>query len=84
MEVKDEGVLMNFVVNLLDYPGQPMKPPYIVAQIRLDGADTEFTHLIGEAEPASLRVGIRVKAVWQEERSGILTDIKYFRPVEET
>ena len=82
VEVKDEGVLKNFVVNLLQYPGQPVEPPYILARIRLEGADTDFTHIIGETEPENLKTGIKVKAVWKEERTGILTDIKYFRPVE--
>ena len=81
VEVKDEGELKNFIVNLLNYPGQPVKPPYILAHIKLDGADTIFTHIIGEAEPGKLKVGMRVKAVWREERSGILTDIKYFKPI---
>ncbi len=82
VEVKDEGELTNFVVQLLDYPGQPMRPPFILARIRLEGSDIDFTHIIGEADPDSLRVGARVKAVWREDRTGILTDIRYFKPIE--
>jgi uncharacterized OB-fold protein len=82
VEIKDEGVLTNFVVQLLDYPGQPVNPPFILARIRLDGSDIDFTHVIGEADAKDLVVGkTRVKAVWREDRTGILTDIKYFKPI---
>jgi len=50
------------------------------ALVRLDGADTGFLHLLGEADTKGLRIGMRVEAVFGEERVGNILDIRYFRP----
>ena len=33
-----------------------------------------------EAAKKALSVGMRVQAVWRDEREGKITDIQYFRP----
>ncbi|MBU1672560.1 MAG: Zn-ribbon domain-containing OB-fold protein [Actinobacteria bacterium] len=82
VELADEGTVQTFTNVQLPFPGQPTEPPYIYAFIMLDGAAVQFPHLLGEVDPARARVGMRVKAVWAENRKGTLHDIKYFRPVE--
>jgi len=77
----DEGELLTYTVIHLPFIGQPTEPPYVYAFIKLDGADVQFPNILGEVEPADIRVGMRVKAVWAEQRKGTLHDIKYFRPV---
>ena len=39
-------------------------------------------HVLGEVDPQEVKIGMRVKAVWKppKERSGAITDIKYFKP----
>jgi uncharacterized OB-fold protein len=37
--------------------------------------------MLGEVKPEELRVGMRVKAVFREERKASILDIKYFRPL---
>jgi uncharacterized protein len=82
VELPDEGTLTTYtVVNDLS-SGRPTEPPCIYAFIMLDGADVQFPHLLGEADPADLEVGMRVKAVWAEDRKGTLFDIEYFRPLQ--
>jgi len=81
VELSDEGALLTYTVVHLPFIGQPTEPPYIYAFIMLDGADVQFPHILGEIEAADVRTGMRVKAVWAEERKGTLHDIKYFRPV---
>lgn len=81
VELSDEGTLMTYTGVHLPFVGQPTDPPYVYAFIMLDGADVQFPHLLGEVEPEDIRVGMRVKAVWSEERKGTLHDIKYFRPL---
>lgn len=81
VEVADEGEVLTFTEVHLPFPGQPTEPPYIYAFIMLDGADVQFPHLIGDADPSQIEVGMRVKAVWSKDRKGTLHDIKYFRPV---
>ncbi len=56
--------------------------PYTWAFISLDGADNTFIHYLEEIDLEKLRVGMRVKAVFEEERSGQLLDIKHFVTIE--
>ena len=80
-DVSDEGVVETFTIVRRDTGILPMKPPFSYAVIRLDGADTGLVHLLGEVEPGSVRAGMRVKAVFAEERTGKMLDVKYFKPV---
>lgn len=88
LEMSDEGWIKSFAVVHTPFRGQPTEPPYGYALIRLfgrDGADemdTDFHHRIGGIEDLeSIRVGMRVKAVWAEKRIGNIHDIEYFEPV---
>jgi uncharacterized OB-fold protein len=58
-----------------------MKAPFAYALIKLDGADTGFLHVLGEVDPGKIREGMRVEAVFAEERKGSPLDIAYFRPI---
>ena len=62
-----------------------LKTPLLVvyALINLDGANTGFLHLLGDVDPDSVKEGMRVEAVFAEERKGSPLDIAYFRPLEE-
>jgi hypothetical protein len=60
---------------------QPVEPPIIYGVVQLDGADTGFVHMLGEVDPEQLRIGMRVQAVFKDERSGGILDIRYFRPL---
>jgi hypothetical protein len=81
VELSDEGTLLTFTVVYLPFIGQPTEPPYVYAFIMLDGADVQFPHILSEVEPEDVKVGMRLKAKWAEERKGTLHDIEYFRPV---
>jgi uncharacterized OB-fold protein len=52
--------------------------PYGYAFIKPDGADTLLTHFLDSTDPEKVKVGARVKAVFEEKRTGSLMDIKYF------
>lgn len=80
VKLSDKGVLETFTVVHYSHEMQPAKPPIIYGLIKLDGADGSMLHLIGEAEIGSLKVGMRVRAVFAEKREGSLQDIKYFAP----
>lgn len=91
VEVSDEGIIetSTLVGEKLQFEGQPMKPPYGLAIIKLDGADVGLSHFIGgidfsdpEKAMEKMKPGMRVKAVWSEERRGRITDIQYFKPLE--
>jgi uncharacterized OB-fold protein len=59
-----------------------VEPPLVYGIIQLDGADTGLVHMLGEVEPEQLRIGMRVQAVFKEERVASILDIKYFKPLE--
>jgi hypothetical protein len=82
VELSDRGRLLTYTVVRYPVPHiQPVEPPFALGIIELDGADTGFTHLLGEVDLNDIRVGMRVQAVFREEREGNLLDIKYFKPV---
>ena len=87
VEVGQQGVLEAFTVCYARFTGLP-DPPYCLSLIKLDGADTALQHLLGEVEledvdrmKEAVRVGMRVEAVWRDEREGGIQDISYFRPL---
>lgn len=81
VELKPEGELVNFAV--VRYGGRhlPKKTPYILGQIRLEGADTPLTHIVEGIDPRDLKTGIRVKAVFSEKPTNTILDIDHFEPV---
>lgn len=83
--VEDTGTVRAFTVVHLPIvdpvTGLPRPTPYGMALIRLDGADTTLNHYLAENEPARLRIGLRVRAVWREVRAGTLSDIVHFEAI---
>ncbi|NPV90849.1 MAG: Zn-ribbon domain-containing OB-fold protein [Firmicutes bacterium] len=85
VELPDTGELMAFaVVNMYfidPKTGEPAIVPYTYGYIKLDGADTTISVLLDELDESKLQRGMKMKAVFNEERVGLLTDIKYFTAV---
>jgi len=48
----------------------------------LDGADTGFVHMLGEVDFDRLEIGMRVQAVFNDERTASVLDIKHFKPID--
>jgi len=81
VEVSNRGTLQTYTVVHYPTPVQPVPPPLIYGIIKLDGADTGLAHLISETDNERLSIGMRVEAVFKEERAGNMLDIKYFKPI---
>lgn len=86
VDVADTGVLQAYSVIHLEFVGQLREPPYIYAEIILDGSATRLIHVIGgiaaDDAPAQLEPGARVRAVWSdEEPRGTLEDILHFEVI---
>ena len=71
VELPDTGTVTTFCVVNVGYPGQRVTPPYVAAAVLLDGADIAFHHLVLGCEPGEVRMGLRVRAVWNDEPGGI-------------
>jgi uncharacterized OB-fold protein len=87
VEVGQQGTLEAFTVCYARFTGLP-DPPYCLILVKPDGADTALNHLLGEVElddvermKEAVRIGMRLEAVWRQEREGGIQDIEYWRPV---
>lgn len=90
VDVADTGRLQAFSVIHLEFVGQTRKPPYVYAEIVLDGSATRLIHTVGGIDVATaaetLQIGMPVKAVWKDAADcrGTLDDIDHFEPIGET
>jgi len=71
VELPETGTVTTFCVVNVGYPGQRVTPPYVAAAVLLDGADIAFQHLVLGCSPDEVRMGLRVRAVWDEGSGGI-------------
>ena len=80
IELPDSGTVLSFTIVHLPIPNSRLKPPFVVANILLDGADQAFSHLISEPDLKRVHIGTRVKAHWkpQAEWDYGLENIEYF------
>ena len=85
VNLPDTGIVNTFSVSYISTDTTRLKTPIVPAVIEIDGTThAGFLHIIGETKPETVRIGMRVKAVWadESERKGSITDIKYFKGVE--
>jgi 3-hydroxybutyryl-CoA dehydratase len=80
VELKPTGTVTGFTVVRYAEPHQPVAPPYILALIQLDGADTPICHIVRGIAVSQMKVGLRVKAVFAKKTTSTIMDIACFRP----
>ncbi len=82
--VKDTGKINTYSIAHVGADASRLSSPLYVAVINIDGASPlmGFLHLLGEVE-SDVSVGMKVQAVWkpEQERTGSILDIKYFKPI---
>lgn len=85
VRLADVGTVISFTIVYIPIPNNPVKPPYIIANIVLDGSDQTFIHLISECNNEDVQQGTRVKAKWkpEEEWDYSMDNIQYFVPLDE-
>jgi uncharacterized OB-fold protein len=81
VKVADEGVVTTYTWVPDPRAQQPLQRPFAFALIKLDGSDVPMLHVVDTGGVREkMRIGMRVKARWAEERSGAITDIASFVP----
>ena len=80
VEVSHEGLLETYTIVYKSEPVHTVDTPIAFGIVKLDGADTSIVHKLGEIDFKKIRIGMRVRAVFNEERKGGILDIKYFKP----
>lgn len=65
------------------------EPPYVLCVIRIADSDCCMLHFLdgfdagsSGVSPEMIRVGMKVRPVWAENRDGTIMDIRHFVPVE--
>lgn len=88
IEAGPEGAIEAFTVTYASFPGYP-EPPYAVAYVRPDGADTAMANFVSgvdctDADTAvkRLSIGTRMRAVFGPDRKGRITDFSW-EPVDQ-
>jgi uncharacterized OB-fold protein len=85
--LQDTGTVNTYSLCYVTWDVKRIKEPEIPAVIEIDGASPlqGILHKLGEVEPGNVEIGMRVQAVWkpEDEREGAVTDILYFKPIEE-
>lgn len=83
--LKDTGTVNTFSLSYITWDVKQVKKPFIPSVIEIDGASPGMgiLHLLDEVDPKKVKIGMKVKAVWlpEKERTGSVTDIKYFKPI---
>jgi len=88
VEVGPEGVIASYDLVYYASPdpltGQTRKAPYTTVNVLLDGVVGKDTlwHLLDETDPAKIKRGMRVRAVFAEKRTGSIFDIEHFEIIE--
>ncbi len=80
VDLKNTGEVVNYTVVRYEDKHLPRKPPYIMALIKLDGADTPFAHILEGISVDEVECGLPVKAVFSEETTSTILDISHFEP----
>jgi uncharacterized OB-fold protein len=79
--LSDTGEVVNFTVVRYDDKHLPRKAPFVLAMIKLDGADTPMAHIVEDIDPENMTEGLKVKAVFADQTTNTILDIDHFEPV---
>ena len=85
--VRDTGTIETYSISYIDLDAKRIEKPVYVGVVSVDGASPKMgmMHYFDEVSPETIRIGMRVKAVWKRrsERTGSVLDIRYWRPLRE-
>ncbi|MCL4469318.1 MAG: Zn-ribbon domain-containing OB-fold protein [Deltaproteobacteria bacterium] len=78
IELKGTGKLLSYTTVYFATSSYIKRVPYIVAYIKLDGADTAILSNVEMKDIKKAEVGMEVKVMFRKQRDGRITDI-YFK-----
>ncbi len=80
VDLKDTGEITNFTIVRYEDKHLPKKPPYVLALIKLEGADSPMAHIVEGVDLEKVEIGMKVKAVFASETKDTLMEIDHFEP----
>ena len=83
--LSDKATVQSFTIVSIPIPGNPIEPPYVVANLVADGANISFIHLLSECVNEDVHIGQRVQGVWKPEAEWdyAMNNIRFFKPIDE-
>ncbi len=81
VELKNSGIVTNYTIVRYDDKHLPRKAPFVMAMVKLDGADTEMVHILEGIQEDKVEIGLKVKPVFAVETTNTLLDIDHFEPL---
>jgi uncharacterized OB-fold protein len=83
--LSSKATVQSFTIVAIPIPGNPIQPPYVVANLVPDGANISFIHLLSECVNEDVHIGQRVQAVWKPEAEWdyAMDNIRYYKPLDE-
>lgn len=87
VETDSIGTLVTYTITYEKFLGLP-DPPYITGIINVGNSVTNFLHFVSGVDykdpkelETKMRIGMKLKPVWKENRIGDILDIAYFSPI---
>lgn len=77
VEVGQSGVVKSWAWVQTPRRQQPLDRPFAYALVQLDGSDTPFLHAVDAGSESAMSTGMRVKARWNDEATGMITDFVF-------
>ena len=81
VDLPETGTLLNYTVTYYkvnDRTTRKVKKPQIIGMIQIDGSNTGIVYRLLNVDPDDVKVGMKVKVVWEEKTKGDPSDIKGF------
>ena len=75
------GTVATYTVVNVNFANRTVDLPYVVAEVKFDGADVTTSLLLKGVGVDEVRQGMRVRVRWADERVGFINDIACFEPV---
>jgi uncharacterized OB-fold protein len=79
--LQNTGEVTNFTVVRYNNKHLPRTAPFILAMIKLEGADTPMVHIVEGIKPEEVKIGLKVKPVFARETTHTILDIDHFEPI---
>jgi uncharacterized OB-fold protein len=79
--LQNTGEVTNFTVVRYNDKHLPRTAPFILAMIKLEGADTPMVHIVEGIKPEEVKIGLKVKPVFARETTHTILDIDHFEPI---
>lgn len=85
VRLSGKATIVSFTIVHIPIPDSPINPPFVAAEMLLDGSDITTLHLVSEVENEKVEIGMRVGPVWKDKDQWEYSfeNIMYFKPIDE-